>query len=113
MQAKRLEMTQQEFQDFYVHDGWLYGDEIVEMKAADGLVNVICDMDSDKSQIVKIDTWFGTILIEYSVCPLMHAPRNITLERDLSLVNKMIDKDYNNIINDHDVSKFITNMISL
>lgn len=110
MQSKRLGLTKEEFHDAYVHDWWLYGKEIIEEKAADELVNVLCDLDMDKSHKTKVDTWFGTFEVEYSLCPLIHAAKNVTLLKNATLIERKISADIDIIMGHYDNNKLIDNM---
>ena len=107
MQAARLGLSQQEFHDLYEHDWWLYGPEIVEQNAGDEVVNVMCDLDMNKTEKIRVWTWFGPVDLEYSLCPLVHSLKNWTFVKDESLVNKEIANDLKTLVGYHDVSKFI------
>lgn len=107
MQARRLGLTQQEFHDFYEHDGWLYGPEIVERNAGDEIVNVMCDLDTSKNEKVRVWTWFGPVDLEYSICPLIHSLRNWTFVKNEKSVDEKIANDLKTVLGHYDVSKFI------
>jgi ATP-dependent Clp protease protease subunit len=77
IQSKKLNLSVEEFNDIIKHDLWLYGDEIIERNAADEIVNVICDFDTDKTEKIRRNSLFGYTELEFSKCPLIHFPKNI------------------------------------
>lgn len=89
MQSKRMELTKDRFNELTQHDLWMYGEEIIQNKAGDEIVNVICDFDMTKSYSLKKHIPFGVLNIEFSLCPLIHVPRNIELNIDES---KIVDQ---------------------
>jgi len=105
MQASRLGLTQQEFHDLYEHDWWLYGSKIVENKASDAMVKVYCDMDVDKTTTIRLDTWFGPLDLEYSVCPLMHVLKNYTWVKQVNETNHATD--IQKILNQYNPEYFV------
>ena len=111
VQAKRLNLTIEEFHKIYVHDAWFYSDEILTMNAADEMVSVLCNFNVDKTQTLTMNTFFGSLKLLYSLCPLIHTPKNITFVMDTTILNKSIDNKYQELVNDYDVTKFIKNLI--
>jgi ATP-dependent protease ClpP protease subunit len=112
MQSKRLGMSEKEFHDFYVHDGWLYGSQITDMKAADEIVHVVCDMNTEKTKTYTIDTWFGKVELEEYVCPMMHALKSIKLAKNESLILERVNTEFSEFANNYDANKFVLNAIS-
>lgn len=96
LQSNRLNVHPDEFHKMTQHDLWLYSDEIIETKAADEIVNVLCDFNTDLPYVVKKRAFFGDVSIEFSLCPLIHTPRNITLVMDEKKTLEKIRDDYEN-----------------
>ncbi|QKF93635.1 Clp protease proteolytic subunit /translocation-enhancing protein tepA [Fadolivirus algeromassiliense] len=95
-QSKRLNIEPNEFHKKTQHDLWLYSDEIITEHAADEIVNVICDLDANLSYYVKKTFFLGTVNIEFSLCPLIHTPRNITISMDEAKARDNIKQEYEN-----------------
>jgi ATP-dependent Clp protease protease subunit len=95
-QAEKLNLTTQEFHDKTQHDLWLYGDDIVEANAADKIVNVICDLNPNQIYKISKRTLFGTLDIDFSMCPLIHDPVNIEFRVDEHKILENIKGEYNN-----------------
>jgi len=93
-QSKRLNITLSEFHDLTQHDLWLYGDEIITKKAADEMVNVLCNFDTEQTTIVKKQTFFGNIDLEFSLCPMVHMPKKISFSVDEGKITDKIRDEY-------------------
>ena len=93
-QSKRLGIDPDEFHKMTQHDLWLYADEIIDTGAADEIVSVACEFDSELPYHMTKDTFFGKVRIEFSLCPLVHYPRNITLAVDERKILDNIKGEY-------------------
>ena len=82
-QANRLNLTTERFRDLTTSDWWLFGNDIIVNKAADELVDVICDYEPKNIQ-QTITTFFGDINVTYSSCPLATGPLEISFDRNQS-----------------------------
>jgi ATP-dependent protease ClpP protease subunit len=98
-QSKRMGLTTEAFHEMAEHDLWLYADEIIEVNAADKIVNVICDFDVNLPVHVQKNTMFGTVFLEFSLCPLIHVPRKISFNIDRDKVIDGIESEYSMNIN--------------
>ena len=79
-QAKRLNMSKEQFEKKILSDWWIYGGNAVAINAADELVNIFCDFDFENKTITQeIPTIFGDIIIHYSTCPLIRDPLSIDI----------------------------------
>lgn len=97
MQALRLNMGTTEFQDKIKHDWWLYSEEIIEENAADAMVNVLCDFNTDKSYNITKQVLFWEVNIEFSLCPLIRKPRKISINvEEININKKLIELVDNN-----------------
>lgn len=106
-QSSRLNLSEQEFKDLYVHDMWLYGDEIIQNKAADEIVNVICSINIIEKYInITVHTFFGHINIEYPMCPLIHMHKSVSWAMEQNKLDTFINSEVNNIVNSFDIDKF-------
>lgn len=93
-QSQRLGLTPVEFHEMTQHDMWLYADEILEYNAADEKVNVICNFDSDKTVTVTQLTFFGDIILEFSLCPLVHAPKKISFNIHEDKITEKVKQEF-------------------
>lgn len=76
-QATRLNMSVANFTKLIQNDWWLYGEEILQQKAADKVVSLACAFDNYE-EIVVIQTLFGDVQMKYSACPLINYPFQVT-----------------------------------
>lgn len=72
-QAKRLGLTSYYLEDLIANDLWLYGQEIIDFKCADELVNVFC---TD----ALINNFYFLQKNIYSKCPLIHGPLHFPVQ---------------------------------
>lgn len=78
-QASRMGLSEEEFTQKITSDWWLYGDQSVENKAADAVVQVGCTKNLMADTIKEkfyIQTFLGRIALEatFSACPLAREP---------------------------------------
>ena len=96
-QATRLNMSLANFTTLIQNDWWLYGEEILQQKAADKVVSLYCAFDNYEENVV-IQTLFGDVQMTYSACPLINYPLQVTYPNiNFSENNKMefMDKHVN------------------
>lgn len=106
-QAERLGVTLNEFNLMTEHDLWLYGNEIIEKRAADEVINVICDFDPEKTYELTKFTMFGIVKIIFSHCPLIHTPISVNFDT-IGTIGPMDQmKIKNDIINEYEKFKLI------
>jgi ATP-dependent Clp protease, protease subunit len=95
MQAKKMDMDPDDFKRLIAHDLWLSGSSIMKHNAADKMVHVGCDsVLLTKVHKEEIDTFFGTIVLTYSKCPLARDPVDSNFKgiNDLSIINELMNK---------------------
>lgn len=95
-QSNRLNITISDFHERIQHDLWLYGDEIIENNAADEVVGVLCNFDTDQTITVKKQVFFGNIDLEFSLCPMVHMPRKITFNVNEDKIEDKLREEYVN-----------------
>lgn len=82
------------FDDLTAHDLWLYSNEILDINAADGIVNVICDLEINKTYTIVKRSPFATTKIIFSLCPLIHSPLDIKININKEKIVDSIHKEY-------------------
>ena len=78
-QAKRLNLTLEEFKQKVDHDWWMLGSSAVTNGSADKLVSVLCDFKVQNFE-ETIFTMFGKIVLTYSSCPLARDPVGVRFD---------------------------------
>lgn len=101
-EAMRLNMTIEQFRDKVQHDWWLYGQDIIDNKAADGYAYVVCDFENEYTQ-ETVDTWFGQVILTYSLCPVARDPLKYEFPSDMSAESRF------EFIKNHDINQYIEN----
>jgi len=84
MQASRLNMSQQEFENKINNDWWLTTSESIENNVADEIVHIKCMFPKEK-EIIKINSIFGDIELTYMKCPQVSAPIKVELKMNQNL----------------------------
>ena len=75
MQADRLGMREEDFSRQIAHDWWLSGSNLIKHNVVDEMVHVNChDSLLQKTKKEEIDTFFGKIILTFSLCPLARDP---------------------------------------
>ena len=95
MQAKKMDMNQDDFKKLIAHDLWLSGSNIMKYNAADKMVHVGCDsVLLTKTKKEEIDTFFGTIILTYSKCPLARDPVDSNFKgiSDSTIIDELMNK---------------------
>jgi len=77
-QAKRLNLTTEQYNYKVMNDWWVSGFTAVNDKVVDELVDVKCspNLYKKKSNLEK-NTFFGTVKLVFSKCPLLQKPLDI------------------------------------
>jgi len=91
MQASRLNMSQQEFENKINNDWWLTTSESIQYNVADEIVNIKCMFPKEKN-IVEINTIFGDIELTYMKCPQVSAPIKVVLKMNQNLTEYEINE---------------------
>jgi len=105
-QANRIGLAVPEFRSKIAHDWWLFGENIVKNKVADGMINVICDFEP--SLITEtVQTIFGDVDLTYSSCPLARDPLQISFKDNIP------SEDKEKVISLFDSSKYISDRLSV
>ena len=94
MQSQRLGIEVSDFNKKIAHDWWLSGSSIIRNNVADEMVHVNCDNSLlHKTREEEIDTFFGKIVLTFSMCPLARDP----ISQDFRGINDLeIIKDIQN-----------------
>jgi len=71
MQATRLGMSRNKFRNKTVNEWWMYGDNILNYKAADKLIKIECETSLTKATYTKES---GPYIYTFSKCPLVNGP---------------------------------------
>lgn len=81
VQANRLNMTLNDFNNKVISDWWMYGNTILHNKAADDIAYVVCDFDPKMNNYtIQYKTFFGPVNVVYSKCPKYKEPLEITFK---------------------------------
>jgi len=77
--AKRLQLTLEEYRKQVTAELWMYGEEAIEKHAADRIVKPVCDANL-MSKTIQEDRQglFGSAIIVWSACPLITLPLSVT-----------------------------------
>jgi len=99
--AKSLNMSLNKYRRLTNDDLWLYGKSAFKYKAADELVDVKCSKALYKKKVKEvIQSFFGTVKIVWSGCPLITVPIKVNDRSILEKYNKQNwDTDYIKNIN--------------
>lgn len=79
-QSEKLGLTKEEFKEKILSDWWMFSDNAVKENAADDVIHVLCDKNlSNETYTREFEfVFFGKVKFEFSKCPLIKAPVNIT-----------------------------------
>jgi len=75
--ANRVGITLEEYRSAISDELWMTGPQAVKMNHADEVVLVKCDNSLMGSRIVDVQTFLGTLEVEFSDCPLITAPLSV------------------------------------
>lgn len=78
--ASRMSMELKPYQELIADEYWVTGSNAVAEKAADRVVLVRCAKELlDGRDMLDIRTFFGTVHLEFSQCPLLQAPVKVDM----------------------------------
>lgn len=78
-QAERIGISVEEFRKRILSDWWLVGSDIVNAKVADKTMRVRCEPELTlETKKVDVMSFFGTVNLVYSACPLARSPVEIS-----------------------------------
>jgi len=106
-QAKRINMTYEDFKQKITNDWWLYGNKAKELNVVDKIIDVKCsDRLISTTEKNKISTIFGDIEFTFNLCPLLRHPLKIKFNKEL---NEEDYKKYTNYFNSESYFKLFKN----
>jgi ATP-dependent protease ClpP protease subunit len=94
MQADRMNMTEVEFKNKVMNDWWIPGHMAKKFNAVDDLVMVKCAKELiPKREKITVNTFFGTVDITYSKCPIGREPIEIKFRDEYDNKNKYLNME--------------------
>jgi ATP-dependent Clp protease protease subunit len=98
--SKRMGMSLTDYKALIKDEYWVAGFDSVQDKAADEKVNLRCGKSLKQTELIKVNTMFGAVEVEFSKCPIMRAPLKVNASlvapanqaEALSIVNKALTK---------------------
>lgn len=78
--ANRMKMDLKEYKEMIKPEYWVHGFDAVGEKAADEKVLVRCGKSLSGTEVVALDTLFGSANVEFSKCPLIKAPVSVSFK---------------------------------
>ena len=108
-QAKRINITYEEFKNRITNDWWLYGTKAKEMNVVDDIVNTRCsDRLITSTEKTKINTIFGEVEYTFNLCPLVRHPLKVKFNKEYNYLNENnnYEKYYNKYINYFDSNSY-------
>ena len=102
-QAKRLNLTIDQFNSKVMNDWWVSGFTAVGDKVVDNLASIKCspNLYQKKSKLEK-NTFFGKVQLSFSKCPLLHKPL------DIKYTSSSIEDYDNSIFEIYDMNYYIS-----
>lgn len=80
--ADRMGMDLKKYQDMIHDEYWVDGDDAVRDHAADRVVLMRCGKDLlEETEGVDMQTFFGSVHLEFSKCPILSAPLRVDMSR--------------------------------
>lgn len=101
--AARVGMSKQDYDAAIINELWVSGEDAVNSKHADKLVNVICDKNlTDGTYTETLNTIFGQVSLVFSKCPLISTPIDFSFSREIksenvSKVKKLFESSKRNV----------------
>jgi ATP-dependent Clp protease protease subunit len=81
--AKRLNMSLQDYKNAVVNELWSFGQGSVDSNQADVVANVSCSKELlSKSEQKQVETFFGSVEVSFSKCPLIAGPIAFKFSKD-------------------------------
>lgn len=75
--AKRVGLETKQYKELIRDELWMTGSQAVKMKHADEVVLVKCDSSLVGTYSERIDTFFGSFMVEFSKCPIVTGILNV------------------------------------
>ncbi len=76
--ADRMGITLQEYKQRIINEWWILGQEAIQSKVADAVVQLRCTSALiEKTSLVTESNFFSSVTITYSECPLFRAPISV------------------------------------
>lgn len=98
--AKRMKISVKNYKNLVLNEYWVHGFDSVYEDAADEMVNVTCGTSLVGTNKQNFQTFFGTAVVEFSNCPLIQAPIDITfvsiVKGKESKFKKLLDSAFTN-----------------
>ena len=97
--SNRVGISLKKYRDAISDELWMTAEEAVETNHADEVVTVTCTNDLLGTRIEKVSSFFGTLEVEFSNCPVIVAPLSVNganesqilkYKSDFSKINKRI-----------------------
>lgn len=106
MQARKINMSYDEFKDRITNDWWLYGKQAKDFNVVDEIIYVKCSKSLLKNtEKIKKSTIFGDVEFSFNSCPLIRHPLKIKFNREIDTEND----EYKKIINLFNNEKLLSN----
>lgn len=80
--SKRVGLSLSDYENAISDELWLTANQAVKQNHADEVVNAVCDKNLTGTYKEAINTFIGTLYIEFSECPLVVAPVSISGSKD-------------------------------
>ena len=85
LQAERLGLPKKKFIDLVINDWWVPGHSAKGFNIVDDTVYVKCHDELIKgTESMQIQTFFGSVNILYSKCPLIRDPRMVIIQNNMT-----------------------------
>lgn len=88
--SNRAGITLEDYEKLIADELWMTGKQSVEMKHADEVILAKCDKNFTGSYFETFRSFFGTVQVEFSNCPLITAPLSVR-SANTAVVNKVMD----------------------
>lgn len=86
--AARVGMSKQDYDAAIINELWVSGEDAVNSKHVDKIVNVICDKTlTDGIYTQEMRTIFGQVSLVFSKCPLISTPIDFSFSREIKPEN--------------------------
>lgn len=86
--ATRVGMSKQDYDAAIINELWVSGEDAVNSKHADKIVNVICDKNlTDGIYTEEFRTIFGKVNLVFSKCPLISTPLDFSFGKEVKVEN--------------------------
>tara|TARA_A100001015_G_scaffold120828_1_gene133949 strand:- start:2541 stop:3353 length:813 start_codon:yes stop_codon:yes gene_type:complete len=84
-QAKRINISYDDFKEKITNDWWIYGHRTKELNIVDEIINIRCsDRLVSNTEKIKRDTIFGEIEYTFNLCPLVRHPLKVKFKNEIN-----------------------------